>query len=93
MKNKLAILSLSIILLLLFTRGINIHHMIESNNEGDSYADISAFIYVFAGLGLIFIAWKTVGLSLMNPLAIIPYGLGISGLIYGLFLLKLKGFI
>jgi hypothetical protein len=94
MKLKLATLSLIIILVLIFMRGVNIYHMVETNNTGDSFADIAAYVYVFAGAGLLFISWKTVGFKIFgNPLAIIPYGIGLSCLVFGLFLLYVKGFI
>lgn len=93
MKKILTILSLLVIIALVFSKGVNMQNMMEENNNGDSYADISAYIYVFAGIALTYIAYCTVGLNIKNPLAIIPYGIGISSLIYGLFLLSVKGII
>lgn len=93
MRKILTVLSLLVIIALVFSKGINMQNMIEEDNNGDSYADISAFIYVGAGLILTYIAYCSVGLNIKNPLAIIPYGIGISSLIYGLFLLSVKGII
>jgi drug/metabolite transporter (DMT)-like permease len=89
----LAVLSLFAILLLMCTYGANVYNMVESGNDGDSYADISAFIYVIAGTFLVFVAYRTVRFNFRNPLAIIPYGIGLSCLTFGLFLLYIKGIV
>lgn len=90
MKRYLPLLSLVIVLILCFTKYANIMEM-EENGTADSFADISALLYVVAGALLVFIAYVTVGLKIGNPLAIIPYGIGISLFIYGLYICSLKG--
>ena len=89
----LALISLIAIVLLLFTKGANMYNMMESEDNGDSYADISVYIYIIAGLFLVFVAYRTVKFNFANTLAIIPYGIGLSCIGYGLFLLYIKGLI
>ncbi len=93
MKKILVILSLIVVLALMFTKGVNMQNMIITGDDGSSYADISAVIYILAGISLIYIAWRTIGRNFLNPLGILPYGIGISSLIYGLFLCSVKGII
>jgi len=79
-------LSLFAMALLGFTKVLNAPHILET--EGVSYSDISAIIYVVAGLLLIFIAFFTYKFHFVA--GIIPFLLGISCLLYGLFICFVK---
>lgn len=79
-------LSLFAMALLGFTKVLNAPHIMET--EGASYSDVSAVIYVVAGLMLIFIAFFTYKLHFIA--GIIPFLLGVSCLLYGLFICFVK---
>jgi len=81
--------SVLVVLLLFGTKIINIQHMEATDNDADSYSDISAYIYVFCGLVLMGIAFWTYKLHIVA--GIIPIGLGFGALFYGLYILYAKG--
>jgi hypothetical protein len=91
MKQKalLAAISLIIVLALFGTKVLNIQNMEENGRDASSYSDASAIIYILAGIGMIFVAWKTYHFHLI--VGIIPFGLGISLLFYGLYVCWAKG--
>ena len=90
--HALAVLSVLIVIAFLYTKVLNVQNMIATGDNGSSYADISAIIYILGGIGLTYISWRTFKTRL-HPAAIVLYGSGISILLYGLFLCSVKGII
>ena len=85
----ISILSVLVVLLLFATKVINIQHMEATDDNADSYSDISAYIYVFCGLILIGIAIWTYKIHIVA--GIIPIGIGFGSLVYGIYILYAKG--
>ena len=85
----LGVLSIIAIIGLACTNVLNIQNMETSGRDAGSYHDISPYIYVFAGLVFVVTAWFTYHFHFLA--GIIPLGMGILSLVYGLYLLWVKG--
>ena len=92
MIKKVVIIScLSIICILgLFgTKILNIQNMEAQGRDASSYHDISAYIYTVVGILLCIIAFWTYKIHIVA--GIIPWGIGLGSLAYGLYILYAKG--
>lgn len=87
----ISIFSILVVILLFATKVINIQHMEATGNNADSYSDISAYIYVFCGIMLTITGIFTYRIH--KVAGILPIGLGISLLGYGIYILSAKGII
>ena len=85
----ISILSIIALILLFSTKVVNIQHMESQDDPASSYSEYSAIIYVLAGLMLIFIAFWTFKIHIVA--GIIPFGIGFSALVYGVYICYAKG--
>ena len=95
MFKKIAVIScisILVILLLFGTKILNIQNMEAQGRNADSYHDLSGYIYVFCGIMLCLIAFWAYRFHFALG-GILPWGIGISSLIYGLYILNAKGVI
>ncbi len=83
----LALLGTVAVVLLFITKLLNAPHILATN--GASYDPISAVLYVVAGCILVFVAWKTYHYHVV--VGIVPFGLGVGALAYGILVLYAKG--
>jgi len=85
----ISIISLIAVMLLFGTKVINIEHMEATDDDASSYSDISAYIYVVAGVMICFVAFWTYKIHIVA--GIIPFGMGFGAVFYGLYILYAKG--
>lgn len=85
----ISIISLIVIIALTSTKFLNIINIQEQGGDASSYHDISAILYVLSGFLLCIIAFWTHKINIVA--GIIPWGLGITLLGYGLYLCYVKG--
>ena len=71
------------------TKILNIKNMEEEGRDASSYHDISAYVYVIVGILLSLVAFWTYKIHIVA--GIIPWGIGLSCLVYGLYILWAKG--
>lgn len=89
MKFKIiAILSLIVVLGLAGTKILNVQSIEEHGRNADSYHDLSAVSYVVLGLLMLIIAFFAFRLHVVA--GILPIGLGIGLLLYGLYICWVK---
>ena len=86
----ISMISIIVIITLACTKVLNITNMEEEGRDASSYHDVSAIIYVVSGLLLCIVAFWTYRIHIVA--GIIPWGLGLSCLGYGLYLCWAKGF-
>ena len=93
MFKKVAVIGLItvlVILLLFGTKILNIQNMEQQGRDASSYHDISGYVYVLCGVLLCIVAFWTYHLHFTLG-GILPWGIGVSSLIYGLYILNAKG--
>jgi len=94
MKSKLTkwvALSVLVVVLLMFTKVLNMYQILENDQDAGSYHELAAWTYVLCGVILVFVAFHTYHWHILA--GIIPFGLGMSTVVYGLFILWCKGVI
>ena len=87
----ISMISLIIVACLTATKVLNVMNIEESGRDASSYHDMSAIIYTVCGLLMCIVAFWTYRINIVA--GIIPWGLGITLLGYGLYLCWVKGFI
>lgn len=91
MKRLLTIAGFLTILILIgfgVTKVLNIQQIEENERDLDSYHAGSIIIYILCGIGLIVVAFFTYHFHIVAGL--LPFGLGISTLGYGIYLALIK---
>jgi len=87
----ISMISIIVVLALLGTKILNIQNMEQQGRDASSYSDISAYVYVISGILMCLVAFWTYKIHIVA--GILPWGLGISVLVYGLYILWAKGLI
>jgi len=86
-----SVISIFVVMALFGTKVLNIQHMEENGRDASSYHDISAWIYLICGILLMAVAWWTYHVHIVA--GIVPFGIGLGGLVYGIYILWAKGVI
>jgi hypothetical protein len=87
----ISMLSLFVVVALTSTKVLNVINIEESGRDASSFHDMSAIIYTISGLFLCVIAFWTYRIHIVA--GIIPWGLGLTLFVYGLYLCWVKGII
>jgi len=87
----ISMISILVVIALAGTKLLNISNMEAEGRDASSYHDLSAVIYVVCGLLLCLIAFWTYKIHIVA--GIIPWGIGLGCLGYGLYICYAKGFI
>ena len=90
--KKIAIVSMIsvlVVILLFGTKILNIQNMEAQGRDASSYHDVSAWIYTVCGILLCLVAFWTYKVHIVA--GIIPWGIGLGCLFYGLYILWAKG--
>jgi len=88
----ISVIGLGCVVGLTFTKYLNVQQ-IENTGDADSYHDLSALIYVAIGILMVISGLLTYKLTHHIGAIIIPVGLGITLLMYGLYICSVKGMI
>ena len=86
----ISMISIFVVIALFGTKILNIQNMEAEGRDASSYHDLSAIIYLVCGLLLCVVAFWTYKIHIVA--GIIPWGLGLGALIYGLYICYAKGF-
>jgi len=89
----LSVISLICVVALTGTKFLNIGQMEISDDNASSYHDLSPVIYAMVGILMMFSGYLTWRVSSHISAFILPFGLGITCLGYGLYILYAKGVI
>jgi len=87
----ISIISMIAILGLLSLKIVNIQHMEATDNNAESYSDISGYGYIIFGLMVFLVAIWTYKIHIVA--GAIPIFLGLSAIGYGIYILNAKGII